>query len=35
MRLSCGNDSFPVLPHAVDKLVGYSLQAMSTMSGAG
>jgi flagellar biosynthesis protein FliR len=27
--------SFPVLPGAVDKLVNYSLQAMSTMSGAG
>jgi len=27
--------SFPVLPQAVDKLVDYSLQAMSTMSGAG
>ncbi|SFC33251.1 flagellar biosynthetic protein FliR [Nocardioides terrae] len=26
--------SFPVLPHAVDRLVDYSLQAMSTMSGA-
>jgi flagellar biosynthesis protein FliR len=27
--------SFPVLPPAIDKLVSYSLQAMSTMSGAG
>jgi flagellar biosynthetic protein FliR len=26
--------SFPVLPQAIDKLVDYSLQAMSTMSGA-
>ena len=26
--------SFPVLPHAVDRLVNYSLDAMSTMSGA-
>jgi flagellar biosynthetic protein FliR len=26
--------SFPVLPQAVDKLVDYALQAMSTMSGA-
>jgi flagellar biosynthesis protein FliR len=27
--------SFPVLPQAVDRLVDYALQAMSTMSGAG
>jgi flagellar biosynthetic protein FliR len=27
--------SFPVLPHAVDKMVDLSTQAMSTLSGAG
>jgi len=27
--------SFPVLPHAIDRLVDFTLQAMATMSGAG